>query len=53
MVQAHDSLGCADPAGQEYPPLQLVHDVAPDTLKRPAAHIALAGFAVAEPAGHA
>ncbi len=43
-----------DPAvGHAYPALQLLHDVAPDTLKVPAGHIADAGLALVDAAGHA
>ena len=43
----------APATGHVYPALQLLHAVAPDTLKRPAAQIAAAGVADVDPAGHA
>jgi hypothetical protein len=42
-----------EPAGHAKPPLQLLHVVAPDTLNLPAGHIAAAGVALVDPAGHA
>ena len=44
-----------EPAAQPYPAavLQLVHDGAPAALYVPAGHIADAGVAVVDPAGHA